>query len=208
MCSASLHSARALTSGRSRTSAAGSTPITRIRRVFVRRLGSVAVCRSCAVAYSRWPHRREALPQRRARPPLARCAFARCPRETAVLPRWLGFTSTSSHFRCWMSAVLASSIAFMMPYCTPISTTANPMPAANSANRTLSWARLRQASGTGGGGGMGRSRNGRESARGVRRDEPLSVGRFGRCRRFHVVECQRFTDRLTPVRFAITTERR
>ena len=69
--------------------------------------------------------------------------------------------------------MLLSSIAFMMPYCTPMSTTANPIPEVKSANRTQSWARFRQARGTGFGLCMGRESGGRSQGResGVGRDQ-------------------------------------
>src|SRR5262249_56414079 len=59
-----------------------------------------------------------------------------------------GLTRMSSPLSRLMSALFPSSIAFMIPSCTPMSTTANPIPAANRANRTRSWARFFQAKGT------------------------------------------------------------
>src|SRR5262249_42006057 len=71
--------------------------------------------------------------------------------------------STMSASSRSMTRQLLSMRAFRMPICTPMRTTANATPRTNRANRTRSWVRLHQATGTGRAAGMGYS----EQVRGV-----------------------------------------
>lgn len=121
--------------------------MTRIRRVPVRLFGSSDVCRSEAVEYSMYTGHAPFTPGT----PSASATRRRDTPSRNSRDALFGLMRTISPLSRSMMTVLLSSMAFMMPYCTPMSTTANPMPDANSASRTFSWVRFFQASGTGGG---------------------------------------------------------